>query len=162
MYISCGYLYAQHKASFVAGGMGFVGKLPFMLPFYKHSAVRVRGGYRLFYGMLRATAAGEPTCLTDAMVRNAAAYRDVEIDHMLVLGGCAYCLPEYAENFCHNALFVSPPAREAVEQGRANFTPTFFYRVPRLFETTLPVDVALVQVTPPDENGICSLGISVD
>ena len=57
MYISCGYLYAQHKASFVTGGMGFVGKLPFMLPFYKHSAVRVRGGYRLFYGILRATAA---------------------------------------------------------------------------------------------------------
>ena len=122
------------------------------------AVTHIRSGDRVVLGH----AAGEPTCLTDAMVRNAAAYRDVEIDHMLVLGDCAYCHPEYAENFRHNALFVSPPAREAVENGRADFTPTFFYRAPRLFETTLPVDVALVQVTPPDENGICSLGISVD
>ena len=122
------------------------------------AVTHIRSGDRVVLGH----AAGEPTCLTDAMVRNAAAYRDVEIDHMLVLGDCAYCHPEYAENFRHNALFVSPPAREVVENGRADFTPTFFYRAPRLFETTLPVDVALVQVTPPDENGICSLGISVD
>ena len=124
----------------------------------EEAVTHIRSGDRVVLGH----AAGEPTCLTDAMVRNAAAYRDVEIDHMLVLGDCAYCHPEYAENFRHNALFVSPPAREAVENGRADFTPTFFYRAPRLFETTLPVDVALVQVTPPDENGICSLGISVD
>lgn len=124
----------------------------------EEAVTHIRSGDRVVLGH----AAGEPTCLTDAMVRNAAAYRDVEIDHMLVLGDCAYCHPEYAENFWHNALFVSPPAREAVENGRADFTPTFFYRAPRLFETTLPVDVALVQVTPPDENGICSLGISVD
>lgn len=124
----------------------------------EEAVTHIRSGDRVVLGH----AAGEPTCLTDAMVRNAAAYRDVEIDHMLVLGDCAYCHPEYAENFRHNALFVSPPARETVENGRADFTPTFFYRAPRLFETTLPVDVALVQVTPPDENGICSLGISVD
>ena len=124
----------------------------------EEAVTHIRSGDRVVLGH----AAGEPTCLTDAMVRNAAAYRDVEIDHMLVLGSCAYCRPEYAENFRHNALFVSPPAREAVEHGRADFTPTFFYRAPRLFETTLPVDVALVQVTPPDENGVCSLGISVD
>ena len=124
----------------------------------EEAVTHIKSGDRVVLGH----AAGEPTCLTDAMVRNAAAYRDVEIDHMLVLGDCAYCRPEYAENFHHNALFVSPPAREAVENGRADFTPTFFYRAPRLFEMTLPVDVALVQVTPSDENGVCSLGISVD
>lgn len=124
----------------------------------EEAVTHIKSGDRVVLGH----AAGEPTCLTDAMVRNAAAYRDVEIDHMLVLGDCAYCHPEYAENFRHNALFASPPTREAVENGQADFTPTFFYRAPRLFETTLPVDVALVQVTPPDENGICSLGISVD
>ncbi len=124
----------------------------------EEAVTHIKSGDRVVLGH----AAGEPTCLTDAMVRNAAAYRDVEIDHMLVLGDCAYCHPEYAENFRHNALFASPPAREVVENGQADFTPTFFYRAPRLFETTLPVDVALVQVTPPDENGICSLGISVD
>ena len=115
----------------------------------EEAVTHIKSGDRVVLGH----AAGEPTCLIDAMVRNAAAYRNVEIDHMLVLGDCAYCRPEYAENFRHNALFVSP---------RADYTPTFFYRAPRLFETTLPVDVALVQVTPPDENGICSLGISVD
>ncbi len=124
----------------------------------EEAVTHIKSGDRVVLGH----AAGEPTCLIDAMVRNATAYRNVEIDHMLVLGDCAYCRPEYAENFRHNALFVSPPAREAVENGRADYTPTFFYRAPRLFETTLPVDVALVQVTPPDENGICSLGISVD
>ena len=124
----------------------------------EEAVTHINSGDRVVLGH----AAGEPTCLIDAMVRNAAAYRNVEIDHMLVLGDCAYCRPEYAENFRHNALFVSPPAREAVENGRADYTPTFFYRAPRLFETTLLVDVALVQVTPPDENGICSLGISVD
>lgn len=124
----------------------------------EEAVTHIESGDRVVLGH----AAGEPTWLTDAMVRNAAAYRGVEIDHMLVLGACAYCQPEYAENFRHNALFVSPPARKAVESGLADFTPTFFYRAPQLFETTLPVDVALIQVTPPDENGMCSLGISVD
>lgn len=72
----------------------------------EEAVTHIRSGDRVVLGH----AAGEPTCLTDAMVRNAAAYRDVEIDHMLVLGDCAYCHPEYAENFRHNALFVSPPA----------------------------------------------------
>ncbi len=124
----------------------------------EEAVTHIKSGDRVVLGH----AAGEPTWLTDAMVRNAAAYRGVEIDHMLVLGACAYCQPEYAENFRHNALFVSPPARKAVESGLADFTPTFFYRAPQLFETTLPVDVALIQITPPDENGMCSLGISVD
>lgn len=124
----------------------------------EEAVTHIKSGDRVVLGH----AAGEPTWLTDTMVRNAAAYRGVEIDHMLVLGACAYCQPEYAENFRHNALFVSPPARKAVESGLADFTPTFFYRAPQLFETTLPVDVALIQVTPPDENGMCSLGISVD
>ena len=106
----------------------------------EEAVTHIKSGDRVVLGH----AAGEPTCLIDAMVRNAAAYRNVEIDHMLVLGDCAYCRPEYAENFRHNALFVSPPAREAVENGRADYTPTFFSRAPRLFETTLPVDVALV------------------
>ncbi len=122
------------------------------------AVTHIKSGDRVVLGH----ACGEPSHLIDAMVRNAKAYRNVEIVHMLVKGECAYCRPEYTENFHHNALFVSPPAREAVESGRADYTPAFFYQSPRLFETTLPVDVAVVQVTPPDENGTCSLGISVD
>ena len=109
-----------------------------------------------------AHACGEPSYLLDAMVANASAYRDVELVHMVAMGKGDYCKPEYAENFRHNAIFVGGRSREAVADGRADFTPSFFFEVPRLFSTTMPVDVALVMVTPPDENGMCSLGVSVD
>ena len=58
--------------------------------------------------------------------------------------------------------FLGGSSREAAAQGRADFTPSFFFEIPRLFSTTLPVDVAMVMVSPPDENGMCSLGVSVD
>ena len=109
-----------------------------------------------------AHACGEPSYLLDAMVANASAYRDVELVHMVAMGKGDYCKPEYAENFRHNAIFVGGSSREAVADGRADFTPSFFFEVPRLFSDTMPVDVALVMVTPPDENGMCSLGVSVD
>lgn len=108
-------------------------------------------------------ACGEPSHLLDALVANAAAYRDVEIIHMIPMGSCAYCRPEYAENFRHNALFVGGNSRRSVFEGPGDFTPCYFFEIPRLFATgALPVDVALVTVTPPDENGMCSLGVSVD
>ena len=109
-----------------------------------------------------AHACGEPTSLVDAMVKNAAAYRDVEIVHMVAMGQGAYCAPEYAENFRHNSLFVGGSTRKAVSEGRGDFTPCFFSEIPALFSSTLPVDVVLLTCTPPDENGKCSLGVSVD
>ena len=118
----------------------------------------IKSGDRL----VMAHACGEPSYLVDAMVANAAAYKDVEIVHMVAMGKGEYCKPEYAGNFRHNALFVGGSTREAVADGRADFTPSFFFEIPRLFHTTLPVDVAMVMVTPPDENGMCSLGVSVD
>ena len=111
---------------------------------------------------MAAHACGEPSYLLDAKVAHASAYRDVELVHMVAMGKGDYCKPEYAENFRHNAIFVGGSSREAVADGRADFTPSFFFEVPRLFSTTMPVDVALVMVTPPDENGMCSLGVSVD
>ena len=118
----------------------------------------IKSGDRL----VMAHACGEPSYLVDAMVANAAAYKDVEIVHMVAMGKGEYCKPEYAGNFRHNAIFVGGSSREAVADGRADFTPSFFFEVPRLFRTTMPVDVAMVMVTPPDENGMCSLGVSVD
>ncbi|MDY3052708.1 MAG: acetyl-CoA hydrolase/transferase C-terminal domain-containing protein [Ndongobacter sp.] len=109
-----------------------------------------------------AHACGEPMHLVDAMVANADAYENVEIVHMVAMGKGEYCQPEYAKNFRHNALFVGGSTREAVASGRGDYTPSFFFEIPRLFHTTLPIDVALVTVTPPDENGMCSLGVSVD
>lgn len=122
-------------------------------------AVRhIKSGDRVVVGH----ACGEPSHIVDAMVANAAAYRNVEIVHMVAMGSGDYCKPEYAENFRHNALFVGSSTRRAVEEGRADYTPSFFFEIPRLFRSHMPVDVALVMVTPPDENGMCSLGVSVD
>lgn len=109
-----------------------------------------------------AHACGEPSYLLDVMVANAKAYRDVEIVHMVAMGKAEYCKPEYAENFRHNAFFVGGTSRDAIAEGRGDFTPSFFFEVPRQFSSTMPVDVAMVMVTPPDENGMCSLGVSVD
>ena len=107
-------------------------------------------------------ACGEPAYLVDKMVENAAAYRDVEIVHMVAMGKGAYCAPEQAGHFRHNSLFVGGSTRKAVESGQGDFTPCFFFEIPRLFHPTLPVDVALVSVTPPDGEGRVSLGVSCD
>ena len=109
-----------------------------------------------------AHACGEPSHLLEAMVANADAYRNVEIVHMVAMGKGEYCKPEYADNFRHNAFFVGGSTRDAIAEGRGDFTPSFFFEIPRQFSTTMPVDVAMVMVTPPDENGMCSLGVSVD
>lgn len=107
-------------------------------------------------------ACGEPVYLVDKMVENAAAYKDVEIVHMVAMGKGAYCLPENAEHFRHNSLFVGGSTRKAVESGQGDFTPCFFFEIPRLFHTTLPVDVVLISVTPPNAEGKVSLGVSCD
>ncbi|MEV0899169.1 acetyl-CoA hydrolase/transferase C-terminal domain-containing protein [Actinoplanes sp. NPDC049802] len=122
------------------------------------AVTRIKPGDRVVLGH----AAGSPEVLVEAMVANAAAYRDVEIVHLLPMGPTAYCEPRYAANFRHNALFAGGPTRTAIEEGRADFTPVFFHQTPRLLRTSLPVDVAMVQVSPPDEHGYCSLGVSVD
>ena len=119
---------------------------------------RIPSGGRVVIGH----ACGEPSYLIDVMVDNAAAYKNVEIVHMVAMGKCAYCQPEYAKNFRHNAIFVGGSTREAVNSGRGDFTTCFFHEVPDLMRTTLVPDVAMVMVTPPDENGMCSLGVSVD
>jgi len=106
---------------------------------------------------------GEALTLTRAMVDRASELENVEVVHMLVLGEGAYTRPGMEKSFHHNALFVGVNTRKAVEEGRADFTPTHFSDVPRLFKSgDLPVDVALIHLSLPDENGICSFGISAD
>ena len=122
------------------------------------AVAHIKSGDRVIVGH----ACGEPSYLLDVMVQHAEDYRDVEIVHMVAMGKCEYCKPAYAKNFRHNAIFAGSNSRDAIFEGRGDFTPVFFYRVPELFDTTLPLDAALVMVTPPDENGMCSLGISVD
>ncbi len=107
-------------------------------------------------------ACGEPSYLLDIMVANKEQYENVEIVHMVAMGKAEYCLPENRKHFRHNAIFVGGTTRKAVEEGRADFTPVYFHEVPKLFKTTLPVDVALIQVSPMDEHGYCSFGVSSD
>lgn len=108
---------------------------------------------------------GEPPVLVEAMVNCAEkyGYENVEIKHMVSLGSGAYAQPGMEKHFRANPIFLSANIRRAVEEGRADFTPAFFHEVPKLIrDGKLKCDVAMAQVSPPDEKGYCSLGTSVD
>ncbi|MEL7650199.1 MAG: acetyl-CoA hydrolase/transferase C-terminal domain-containing protein [Sedimentibacter sp.] len=107
-------------------------------------------------------AVGEPSYLVGKMVENKDQYENVEIVHMVAMGKGEYVQPGMEKHFRHNAIFVGGCTREAVNGGRGDYTPSFFYELPELFKSSLPIDVALIQVTPPDEHGYCSLGVSID
>lgn len=109
-----------------------------------------------------AHATGEPSVLLDAMVAKADHYENVEIVHMVAMGKGEYCQPQYVRNFRHNSLFLGASTRAAAAEGRADFTPVYFSEIPDLLKNYLHPNVALIQVSPPDEHGYCSLGISVD
>lgn len=126
------------------------------------SAAEAMGGVRSGQRVYVQGGCAVPRALIDALVARYTELQGVEIVHMHTEGDAPYARPEMDGHFRHNALFVGRNLREAVNQGRADFTPVFLSEVPRLFETTLPLDVALIQVSPPDNAGYCSLGISVD
>jgi acyl-CoA hydrolase len=105
----------------------------------------------------------EPEALVEALMSRAPFVRDVELIHLLTHGTSPYCAPEMAEHFRHNALFVGGNVREAVNDGRADYTPIFLSEIEALFESgEMPIDVALIQVSPPDPHGYCSFGVGVD
>ncbi len=108
-------------------------------------------------------AAATPSVLLDALVARAPELADVEMVHLHTEGPGPHLAPEMAGHFRHRALFIGPNARRAVNEGRADFVPVFLSDVPRLFESgALPLDAVLVNATPPDEHGFCSLGTSVE
>ena len=105
----------------------------------------------------------EPEALVEALMVRAPFVKNVEVMHLLTLGTSPYCVPEMAEHFRHNALFVGGNVREAVNDGRADYTPVFLGEVEALFESgEMPIDVAFIQVSPPDSHGYCSFGVGVD
>ncbi|MCA9802028.1 MAG: acetyl-CoA hydrolase/transferase family protein [Cyanobacteria bacterium HKST-UBA02] len=107
--------------------------------------------------------AAAPVPLIEALVDRNGELKDVEIFHILTMGPAEYIKPEYAESFKVHALFIGQNVREAVNEGRADYTPCFLSEIPSLFRSrTLPLDVCLLQVSPPDEHGFCSYGVSVD
>jgi len=120
---------------------------------------RIRRGARIFI----ASACGEPQLLVKTLLDMAPSFSDVEVIHFLDLGLTDYTTEIYTEHFRHNALFIGANARAAIKAGRADYTPIFLSEVPLLMERgAMPIDVALITVSPPDMNGYVSLGISVD
>ena len=104
-----------------------------------------------------------PTYLLRALKNHAYRLKDVELVSITVYGDLQVDKPEYAGIFHFNSLFVSASIRNAVNQGLADYVPVFLSEIPELFkQNILPLDVALVQVSPPDMHGYCSLGVSVD
>jgi len=104
-----------------------------------------------------------PTHLLTAVAKQADRLRNVEFVFITVYGDIQIDKPEFADSFKINSLFVSASIRDAVNEGRADYVPVFLSEIPDLFnQNILPVDVALVQVSPPDKHGYCSLGVSVD
>jgi 4-hydroxybutyrate CoA-transferase len=120
---------------------------------------QIKSGDTLVFGH----AAGEPTILVDELVRQKDRLKDVKIIHMVPLGESKYCLPEMKKNFRHISLFAGPATRQAIREERADYTPVFFSEIPRLFrDHIIPIDVALIQLSPPNNNGDMSFGVSVD
>ena len=106
---------------------------------------------------------GTPSVLVDALVEHAPHLRNVEIIHMMTLGTARYTRPEYEGHFRHRGLFLGPNVRDAVVAGRADYTPIFLSEIEGLFESgQLPLDVVLMQVSPPDAHGFVTLGTTID
>lgn len=122
-------------------------------------AVRhVASGARIYLG----GGAGFPQEIERALVARAGALEQVEVVHVLTFAGGEYLQPRYAGSFRHRALFIGAPARRAVNEGRADYIPIFLSEVPELFrDGSLPLDVAFIQVSPPDQHGFCSYGVEV-
>jgi acyl-CoA hydrolase len=119
----------------------------------------IRSGNRVFIHSVAAA----PQRLIQAMTARAPELRDVEIVHLHTEGPAPYAAPEMRESFRVNALFVGANVRDAINSGESSYIPVFLSETSNLFRRgILPLDVALIQVSPPDKHGFCSLGVSVD
>ena len=120
----------------------------------------LKSGNRIFIG----SNAAVPNALIEDIIANSQALHDIEVVHILTLSDDIWVEPEHRDLFKVNAFFIGgEKIRKAINEGRADYTPSFLSEIPKLFnENILPLDVALIMVSPPDEYGYCSLGVSVD
>ncbi len=123
-------------------------------------AVRaLRPGQRIFIG----TGCGQPEALVRALTVRGPELPDTEIIHLLTSGDAPYADRKFSEYFRVNSFFIAENVRGIIQEGLGDYTPVFLSDIPRLFHSgQIPLDAALIQVTPPDEHGRCSLGVSVD
>ena len=123
------------------------------------AVAKVRSGHRVFVG----TGCAQPLRLVRALVARAGELEDIEIIHLLTFGEAPYATLEMAKTFRVNSFFIGANVREVIQEGVGAYTPVFLSDIPRLFDSgQIPLDVAFIQVSPPDQNGLCSYGISVD
>lgn len=109
------------------------------------------------------TAGATPNVLIDAMAERHAELRNVQIYHMHTEGKAPYAKQAYSESFHVNSFFLGSNLRSATQEGYADFIPSFFSEVPLMIRNGIvPIDVALVHVSPPDKHGYCSMGVSID
>lgn len=119
----------------------------------------IKSGNSIFIG----TACAQPQHLVNALVEHSSHIYDTRIVQLFTVGGAPYISEKYREKFKANTFFVADNLREALEKGIGDYTPIMLSEIPNEFETgRIPIDVALISVTPPDANGLCSLGVSVD
>lgn len=119
----------------------------------------IKSGDRLFSHGSACT----PNLLIDELARQAPRLRDVEFVSITQQGNVEVAKPQYKDSFYINSLFVSTPVRAAVNSDRGDFVPVFLSEIPILFKRgMLPLDVAMITVSPPDQHGYCTLGTSVD
>ncbi|RMH69928.1 MAG: acetyl-CoA hydrolase/transferase family protein [Gemmatimonadetes bacterium] len=118
----------------------------------------IKSGQRVYVG----AGCAMPHVLVDALTQRAPELNDVEIVHILTVGEADYVSEKYADSFHVRNLFIGGNVRKAVQEGRSDYVPIFLSEVPSLFlEGHLPIDVALINVSPPDEHGFCCFGIEV-
>jgi len=119
----------------------------------------IKSGNSIFIG----TGCAQPQHLVNALVEHSSKIYDAHIIHLLTMGTAPYADEKFREKFKMNSFFIADNVRDAFARGIGDYTPIFLSEIPLEFETgRIPVDVALISVTPPDVNGLCSLGVSVD
>ncbi|MEE8576290.1 MAG: GNAT family N-acetyltransferase [candidate division Zixibacteria bacterium] len=119
----------------------------------------IKSGNSIFIG----TGCGQPQHLVNALVEHSSHIYDAHIIHLLTMGTAPYADEKYRDKFKMNSFFIADNVRDALHRGIGDYTPIFLSEIPREFETgRIPIDVALISVSPPDAGGLCSLGVSVD
>ena len=125
----------------------------------EQAVATIRRGDKVFIG----SGAAEPQILVKALIDSAGRLADTRIMHIMTLGVAPYTEEKFTDQFRHNAFFIGANTRKAVSEGRADYTPVFLSEIPALFRSgQTPTDVALIQVSLPDNHGFCSYGVSTD
>jgi acyl-CoA hydrolase/GNAT superfamily N-acetyltransferase len=147
------------------GGRGIVEKVSWQeryaqkLKTARRAVSVIKRGDSVFIG----SGAAVPQALVEELAAMSMEFADNEIVHLWTLGLVPSTQPKFKYQFRHNAFFVGEGVRDAVSEGRADYTPIFLSEIPKLFASgRMHLDVALIHVTPPNEHGFCSYGVSVD